>query len=204
MKGCKFLSLKSVKPIIFPPNRESGLILKMLLKISLKFKIQTSFPVIPELSFYFSNLIWIYVIISFTFVIMIPKQSVIRAFVAALILRLIFSIGPEPTLWFLGSLTVIFKGIHMVSIMGNCGTLEKKLTAIITDGTLLYHFGYVTFCVCGILLHPFFYSVLVRGKFNEIVPSLISAVFSFLMSFTAKKHFSMSLGLLLEMDGLLY
>lgn len=46
--------------------------------------------------------------------------------------------------------------------MGNHGTLEKKLTAIITDAELLYHFGYITFCTCGILLHPFFYSVLVR------------------------------------------
>lgn len=57
----------------------------------------------------------------------------------------------------------------MVSIMGNHGTLEKKLTAILTDAELLYHFGYITFCTCGILLHPFFYSVLVRVRIKRFV-----------------------------------
>ena len=52
------------------------------------------------------------------------------------------------------------KGVHIISLMGNCGTLEKHILKIITDAELLYHFMYLTFCVFGMLLHPFFFSVL--------------------------------------------
>lgn len=40
-------------------------------------------------------------------VITLPRESGIRTLVASTILRLIFSIGPKPTLWLLGFLTVI-------------------------------------------------------------------------------------------------
>lgn len=39
-------------------------------------------------------------------VITLPRESGIRTLVASTILRLIFSVGPEPTLWLLGFLTV--------------------------------------------------------------------------------------------------
>jgi inositol 1,4,5-triphosphate receptor type 1 len=133
-----------------------------------------------ELNFHMSCLIWTITLVSLAIVFTLPRVSGIRTLVAAVILRFIFSIGPEPTLWLLGSITVhslicflvsltfifislqvIFKGIHIISIIGNHGTLEKHFLKIITDAELLYHFGYLTFCVFGILLHPFFYSVLV-------------------------------------------
>jgi inositol 1,4,5-triphosphate receptor type 1 len=108
-----------------------------------------------------SCLIWTIMLVSLAIVFTLPRVSGIRTLVAAVILRLIFSIGPEPTLWLLGTVTVVFKGVHIISIIGNHGTLEKHFLKIITDSELLYHFGYLTFCVFGILLHPFFYSVLV-------------------------------------------
>lgn len=112
-----------------------------------------------------SSLIWIVIMISLVLVLTLPRESGIRTLVASVILRLIFSFGPEPTLWLLGSVTVIMKGVHIISLMGNQGTLEKNILQIITDVSLLYHFGYLTFCVFGILLHPFFYSVLVSEIF---------------------------------------
>ncbi|KAL1403241.1 hypothetical protein pipiens_005756 [Culex pipiens pipiens] len=115
---------------------------------------------VPELSFHLSSLIWIVMLFSLAIVITLPRQSGIRTFVVALILRLIFSCGPEPTVWLLGCVTVIMKGVHIISLMGNYGTLEKNLFKIITDFELLYHFGYLSFCVFGVLLHPFFFSVL--------------------------------------------
>ncbi|CRK96560.1 CLUMA_CG009888, isoform A [Clunio marinus] len=115
---------------------------------------------IPELRFHISFGIWLCFFIAFGLVIMRPRNSTVRALIGSIIVRLIFSIGPEPTLWVLGSLTVIMKGVHIVSIMGNHGTLEKHLWKILTDAELLYHFGYMTFCVFGMLLHPFFFSVL--------------------------------------------
>ncbi|XP_062709131.1 inositol 1,4,5-trisphosphate receptor isoform X4 [Aedes albopictus] len=115
---------------------------------------------VPELSFHLSSLIWIVTLVSLVIVITLPRQSGIRTFVVALILRLIFSCGPEPTVWLLGCATVIMKGVHIISLMGNYGTLEKNLLSIITDAELLYHFGYLSFCVFGVLLHPFFFSIL--------------------------------------------
>lgn len=91
----------------------------------------------------------------------VPRTSGVRTLVASIILRLIFSAGAEPTLWLLGLLTIILKGVHIVSLMGNCGTLEKNFLKIVTDSQLLYHFGYMLFCFAGLLFHPFFYSVLV-------------------------------------------
>lgn len=117
---------------------------------------------VPELQFHISLAIWISFLVSIGLVVTRPRESTMRFFVALVIARLIFSMGPQPTVWVVGSITILLKGIHMVSIMGNQGTLEKKYTKIITDTELLYHFGYMMFCVFGMLLHPFFYSVLVR------------------------------------------
>lgn len=96
----------------------------------------------------------------------VPRTSGIRTLVASIILRMIFSMGPEPTLWLLGSLTVTLKGVHIVSLMGNQGTLEKHLFKIITDAQLIYHILYMLFCLAGILCHPFFYSILVCKYVN--------------------------------------
>ncbi|VVD05656.1 unnamed protein product [Leptidea sinapis] len=54
----------------------------------------------------------------------------------------------------------IVKGIHLVSIMGNQGTLSKSTRSVITDPELLYHGVYLVFCFLGICCHPFFFSVL--------------------------------------------
>lgn len=59
-----------------------------------------------ELGSHLSCLIWAVMIISAAIVVKLPRESGIRTLVPATILRLIFSIGPEPTLWLLGTLTV--------------------------------------------------------------------------------------------------
>lgn len=123
--------------------------------------------IIPELGFHVSMAIWICFFCTLGLVVMRPRGSAVKALVASVIIRFIFSMGPEPTLWMLGSLTVIMKGVHIVAIMGNHGTLEKHLGKILTDAELLYHFGYMTFCIFGMFLHPFFYSVLVSLKYNS-------------------------------------
>lgn len=118
-----------------------------------------------ELHSHMSWLIWAIMLISLAIVVTMPRESGIRTLVASIILRLIFSIGPEPTLWLLGSVTVVLKGVHIVSLMGNHGTLEKHFLKIISDAQLLYHLCYMLFCLSGILVHPFFYSVLVSRIF---------------------------------------
>ncbi|XP_017762974.1 PREDICTED: inositol 1,4,5-trisphosphate receptor isoform X3 [Eufriesea mexicana] len=115
---------------------------------------------VPKLSSNLSVIIWVIMLSSAIFVITLPRESGIRTLVASTMLRLIFSIGPEPTLWLLGFLTIVLKVIHLISIIGNQGTLTKSLKQIVTNVELLYHMSYLIFCVLGIFMHPFFYSVL--------------------------------------------
>lgn len=58
-------------------------------------------------------------------------------------------------------LQIIFKVVHLISIIGNQGTLTKSIEQIITNIEILYHLLYLIFCILGIFMHPFFYSVLV-------------------------------------------
>lgn len=134
-----------------------------------------------ELNSHMSWLIWTIMLVSLAIVTTMPRESGIRTLVASIILRFIFSVGPEPTLWLLGSVTVLLKGVHIVSLMGNHGTLEKHFLKIICDAQLLYHFCYMIFCLSGILVHPFFYSVLVR-VFERLlrVTERLQKYFSFL------------------------
>ncbi|XP_055907369.1 inositol 1,4,5-trisphosphate receptor isoform X2 [Eupeodes corollae] len=115
---------------------------------------------VPELLPHVSWLFWAIMLFSLVIVIMLPRESGIRTLIGSVILRFIFLIGPEPTLWLLGSVTVALKGVHIISIMGNQGTLEKNFLKLITDFQLFYHFGYICFVFCGLLVHPFFYSLL--------------------------------------------
>ena len=71
---------------------------------------------ISELSSHFSGLIWAVMLSSAVIVVTLPRESGIRTLVASTILRLIFSIGPEPTLWLLGFLTVSKINIKILSI----------------------------------------------------------------------------------------
>ncbi|KAI4502615.1 hypothetical protein M0802_002527 [Mischocyttarus mexicanus] len=115
---------------------------------------------VPKLCSHLSALIWAVMFLSAVIAITLPRESGIRTLVASTILRLIFSIGPEPTLWLLGFITIVLKLIHLISIIGNQGTLTKSIEQIITNGEILYHASYLIFCVLGLLMHPFFYSVL--------------------------------------------
>ena len=53
-----------------------------------------------------SGLVWAAMLISLAIVITLPRPSGIRTFIASTILRLIFSVGLEPTLYLLGTLNV--------------------------------------------------------------------------------------------------
>ncbi|CAH1103547.1 unnamed protein product [Psylliodes chrysocephalus] len=116
--------------------------------------------IVPTIGPTISVLIWFAMLSSSAIVITLPRETGVRTLVASTILRLIYSMGPEPTLWLLGTVTILLKCIHIVSIMGNHGTLTKTYAQILTDAELLYHMCYLIFCTLGIIMHPFFYSVL--------------------------------------------
>lgn len=62
----------------------------------------------------------------------------------------------------------MLKIVHLISIIGNQGTLTRNVEQIITNIELLYHLLYLIFCVLGIFMHPFFYSVLVSIVFYTV------------------------------------
>lgn len=61
-------------------------------------------------------------------------------------------------------LQITLKVVHLISIIGNQGTLTRSIEQIITNIELLYHILYLIFCFLGIFMHPFFYSVLVSDE----------------------------------------
>ncbi|CAF0720089.1 unnamed protein product [Brachionus calyciflorus] len=115
---------------------------------------------IKELDPKVSALIWSSLLISLAFIISYPNKTGIRTFIASAILRLIYSLGLEPTLWFIGSINVINKGIFLVSYMGNRGTFSHTFKNIFSDFEFLYHIGYLLLCLLGLCGHEFFYGLL--------------------------------------------
>ncbi|XP_053618764.1 inositol 1,4,5-trisphosphate receptor isoform X3 [Plodia interpunctella] len=114
----------------------------------------------PKLGQHLSLVVWCASGAAAALVAWLPRSSGVRALLASAIVRLMFSLGPEPTLWCLAMLCIVVKGIHLVSIMGNQGTLSKSTWHVLTDPELLYHSVYLGFCFLGICCHPFFFSVL--------------------------------------------
>ncbi|XP_064473340.1 inositol 1,4,5-trisphosphate receptor type 1-like isoform X1 [Ornithodoros turicata] len=107
-----------------------------------------------------SGVSWAVMLVSLAGAVLAPRPSALRALACSLILRLVYSLGLQPTLWLLGTVNVAISTVHLVSIMGNHGTFTRSLRQVASDIELLYHIMYLGFCVLGLVVHPFFYSVL--------------------------------------------
>lgn len=107
-----------------------------------------------------SGISWALMLVSLAGTILVPRPSALRVLVCSLILRLVYSLGLQPTLWLLGTVNVAISTVHLVSIMGNHGTFTRSLRQVVSDMELLYHITYLGFCVLGLVVHPFFYGVL--------------------------------------------
>lgn len=119
-----------------------------------------------------SGIIWAFLVLSFASVFAFPGKSSFRVFTFFVIVRSILSIDIEPTLGLLGAINLIIKAIHLISIMGNHGTFNKKLSKIIIDREFEYHIVYLFFCSIGLFLQPLFYSILVSFCFDETASGL--------------------------------
>ncbi|CAB3242639.1 unnamed protein product [Arctia plantaginis] len=114
----------------------------------------------PKLGEHLSLVVWCVSGVAGALVTWLPRGGAARALLASVAVRLMYSAGPEPTLWALAMLTIVVKGIHLVSIMGNQGTLSKSPGKVLCDPELLYHSAYLVICFLGICCHPFFFSIL--------------------------------------------
>uniref|UniRef100_G1PJJ0 Ion transport domain-containing protein n=1 Tax=Myotis lucifugus TaxID=59463 RepID=G1PJJ0_MYOLU len=109
---------------------------------------------------HWSGLLWTAMLVSLAIVIALPKPHGIRALIASTILRLIFSVGLQPTLFLLGAFNVCNKIIFLMSFVGNCGTFTRGYRAMVLDVEFLYHLLYLLICALGLFVHEFFYSLL--------------------------------------------
>ncbi|XP_039652599.1 inositol 1,4,5-trisphosphate receptor type 1 isoform X7 [Perca fluviatilis] len=107
-----------------------------------------------------SALLWMAMLVSLAIVIVLPQPHGIRALIASTILRLIFSVGLEPTLLLLGGFNLCNKVIFLTSFVGNRGTFTRGYIAMIMDVEFLYHLLYLIICSLGVFVHVFFYSLL--------------------------------------------
>lgn len=73
-----------------------------------------------------SALLWMAMLVSLAIVIVLPQPHGIRALIASTILRLIFSVGLEPTLLLLGGFNV---SVHEPDIELACSTEKQTLKA---------------------------------------------------------------------------
>uniref|UniRef100_A0A8C7FLI9 Inositol 1,4,5-trisphosphate receptor n=1 Tax=Oncorhynchus kisutch TaxID=8019 RepID=A0A8C7FLI9_ONCKI len=108
----------------------------------------------------FDSLLWIAMLVSLAIVIILPQPHGVRVLIASTILRLIFSVGLEPTLFLLGAFNVGNKMIFLMSFVGNRGTFTRGYKAMIMDVEFLYHLLYLIICSLGVFVHVFFYSLL--------------------------------------------
>uniref|UniRef100_A0A3Q3WHJ7 Uncharacterized protein n=1 Tax=Mola mola TaxID=94237 RepID=A0A3Q3WHJ7_MOLML len=118
------------------------------------------YPLEGTLEPHLSALLWMAMLVSLAIVIILPQPHGIRALIASIILRLIFSVGLEPTLLLLGGFNLCNKVIFLMSFVGNRGTFTRGYKAMITDVEFLYHLLYLIICSLGVFVHVFFYSLL--------------------------------------------
>ncbi|XP_037535811.1 inositol 1,4,5-trisphosphate receptor type 1 [Nematolebias whitei] len=107
-----------------------------------------------------SALLWMGVFATLVIVVLMPQPLGFQALVIVTILRLIFSVGLEPTLFLLGAFNVCNKIIFLISFVGNRGTFTRGYKAMVMDFEFLYHLIYLIICCLGVFGHVFFYSLL--------------------------------------------
>jgi len=124
---------------------------------------------------------------------------------------MIMSCGPAISLWILGVAIVLFKGVHLVSIIGNIGI--KSLAQILTEYELMYHIFLMCLCVTGLCMHPFFYSILLidfitqeetlQNVIRSVTRNVRSIIFTFILAVILVYFFSIVGFMFLQDDFLI-
>ncbi|CAF3946066.1 unnamed protein product [Rotaria magnacalcarata] len=102
-----------------------------------------------------SAAIWTSLLITSIAIIIKPNTTSMRMFFVSGILRSIYSVGLGPTLWLMGAIQVLNKGIFLVSFMENNGTFSKSRYENLTNFNLfimlvIYFFVYLDYVLVPI------------------------------------------------------
>uniref|UniRef100_A0A7E4V258 Inositol 1,4,5-trisphosphate receptor n=1 Tax=Panagrellus redivivus TaxID=6233 RepID=A0A7E4V258_PANRE len=88
------------------------------------------------------------------------SQLGIFVFMASIVALLESYIGIAMTLQLVGMAQLVNKTIHMISYIGNRGLIDRCWAERVVDSTVWYHLSYLLCCLLGLVVHPFFYSLL--------------------------------------------
>ncbi|KAK7590916.1 hypothetical protein V9T40_002529 [Parthenolecanium corni] len=113
---------------------------------------------VPEIKFHWLLLAWAVTIAIGALFCCVRRVLAFKIFVLFLLFDFIYLIGPEPTLLLLGTALVVLKAVHFFSVMWNQGTFTKNFKQIVRD--TWYHIWYIVVCVTALLIHPFWYCIL--------------------------------------------
>merc|ERR1719348_501251 len=168
---------------------------------------------LPHFSPGYSGLVWASMLTSLAVLVTVPNNFAIKSLICSCLCRMIMSCGPAISLWVLGVAIVIFKGVHLVSIIGNMGTLNKSLAQILTEYELMYHIFLMILCVTGLCMHPFFYSILLidfimreetlRNVIRSVTRNVRSIIFTFILAVILVYFFSIVGFMFLQDDFLI-
>ncbi|XP_066519929.1 inositol 1,4,5-trisphosphate-gated calcium channel ITPR1 isoform X3 [Hoplias malabaricus] len=114
-----------------------------------------------------SLLLWVCVLGSFGFVLLLPSPNAVRVLVISSVLRLGFSLGLQHMLSLLGTFNVCNKIVFLLSFVGNRGTFTRGYKAMVMDREFLFHLLYLLICTLGLCGHVFFYSLLLFDLVNR-------------------------------------
>ncbi|XP_065219577.1 inositol 1,4,5-trisphosphate receptor [Planococcus citri] len=135
---------------------------------------------VPEISRFWLAVIFLIAVVSGGLTTTVKKFKSFSGIIAVLttIAVIIFIFGPQLTVALLGVVTVVLKAVHILSIFGNQGTFQKNINEVITDKGLWYHMGYITLVILGLVLHPFFYCILLLDMIyrEETLLNVINSV----------------------------
>merc|ERR1719282_1625234 len=153
---------------------------------------------LPHTSPSYSGLVWAAMLTSLAVLVTVPNKFAIKGLILSCLCRMIMSCGPAISLWILGVAIVLFKGVHLVSIIGNIGI--KSLAQILTEYELMYHIFLMILCVTGLFMHPFFYSILLidfimreetlRNVIRSVTRNVRSIIFTFILAVILVYFFS--------------
>ena len=95
---------------------------------------------LPHTSPSYSGLVWAAMLTSLAVLVTVPNKFAIKGLILSCLCRMIMSCGPAISLWILGVAIVLFKGVHLVSIIGNIGI--KSLAQVSDDDNILWSSSY--------------------------------------------------------------
>uniref|UniRef100_A0AAR2LSP9 Inositol 1,4,5-trisphosphate receptor n=1 Tax=Pygocentrus nattereri TaxID=42514 RepID=A0AAR2LSP9_PYGNA len=125
------------------------------------------YPLDGQLDPSLSALLWVCVLGSLGFVLLLPSPNAVRVLVISSVLRLGFSLGLQHMLSLLGAFNVCNKIVFLLSFVGNRGTFTRGYRAMVMDREFLFHLLYLLICTLGLCGHVFFYSLLLFDLVNR-------------------------------------